>query len=459
MRRVLPIMLMALSLTACGTGDRVELRVDPPDVRQVARVGLRVWDTEMVLVADAWLEVGDADGQIALPWRVPLVASGQARWFLAEVELYDANLCPFARAVVSGGSGEPAPELVFEDTAMAGCAAAFVDPDGAPGACSEEAPCASLNDTLDAVTQDGRPEVVYLRGDVEHVDASDGGVLLNRGHGTGEPGAPFMLRAWPGTGTPRVRTARPEDGVVRLCCNDDAGQHVVIDGLDLAGGVRFGVEINGAQGRSNVIRHCLVHDNGLAMPGGPDDSPQERGRRDAAVIAFNGASDTLIEHNVLRDTGVRASGSPTLLPGVGLRISGTGVVRGNVISGNAEHGITMGGPAIDVRVEDNVVCRNEEIGIDADGDARIAHNSVVANGGDGIALGDTGSRTTNNLVVDNAGAGLSNPDQGTGDWLHGNGDGREDGEPRFLAVDMCVLTLRSDSPVRGARSGETPGAR
>lgn len=457
--RLIPATLAAAWVASCGGEDRIELLVDPPDAASVARVGLRVWDTEMHLVADHWLEVGDGDGQIAFPWRVPLVPAGDARWFLAEVELYDDDLCPRARAVVTGASGEPAPELVFSDTGMTGCAAAFVDPAGAPGECTERGPCADLDETLDAITEDGRPEVVFLRGGVEHRVTADDGAQLQTNHGSGEPDAPFMLRAWPGTGTPRVRTASPQDGVVRLCCNVDAARYVVVDGLDLAGGVRFGVEINGEAARGNVIRHCVIHDNGLDLPGGPDRMPQELGRQDAAVIVVNDATDTVIELNVLADTGVRGPGSPADLPGVGARTTNGVTLRGNLIRENAEEGVVVGGGTGAVAVDGNVVCRNGAGGIEAARAAQVTQNSVVDNAGVGIELDDDASRTVNNLVVGNDGVGLSEPDQSTGDWLHDNGDGREDGDPRFLDPGACVLTLRAGSPARGARDGATPGAR
>ncbi len=462
-RRVSPslafsLLAFSLALVSCARPD-VELTVDPPASLAVSRVGLRVWDTEMRLVADHWLEVGEAEGQVAFPWTVPLRAAGEARWYVAEIELYDADLCPVRRAVVSGRSGDPAPPLELVDTGMAGCAAAFVDPSGGPGGCTEESPCADVDGTLGQITRDGRPEVVYLRGEVDHVARAAGGLVLEAGRGSGEAGAPFILRAWPGTGTPRVRTSAPEDGVVRFCCNVGAGHHVIVDGLDIAGGARFGVELNGEQARDNVVRHCVIHDNGLDVRAGPDDLPQQRGRRDAAIIAFNDATDNVFEHNVLRDTGVRGPGSPAELPGVGARVGNGATLRDNLIVGNSEEGVQVSGGVGDVTIERNVVCDNAAGGIIADRGARVRHNTVAANGGTGIALEDAASRTTNNLVVSNGGVGLSAPGQGDGDWLHGNGDGRSDGDPQLSDLPSCVVTLRPGSPVLGARGGDTPGAR
>ena len=105
--------VLAALLASCGADDHVVLVIDPAEVASVDRVGLRVWDTEMALVADHWLEVGEGEGRVSFPWRVPLVPAGEARWFLAEIELYDGDRCPFARAVVTGMSGEPAPTVTF----------------------------------------------------------------------------------------------------------------------------------------------------------------------------------------------------------------------------------------------------------------------------------------------------------------------------------------------------------
>ena len=439
---------LALLFAACTTDDSLVLVVDPPDAAPIARVGLRVWNTEMTLVADYWLEVGDGEGQVSFPWRVPLVPDGEARWFLAEVELYDASLCPFARASVSGRSGEAAPSLSFVDTGMTGCATVFVAADGGAGACAELSPCASVRDAISDITAAGRPEVVFLRGDSEYLEAD--GVLLTDGDGSGEEGAPFVLRAWPGTGTPRLRTQG--ESVVRSCCNVDAAHHFVLDGLDLSGGIRFGVELNGSAATGGVVRHCVIHDNGLDAPAGPDRMDQVLGRRDAAISTSNDATDHLFEFNILRDTGVRGPGSPAELPGVGVRIADAATLRGNLIVGNAQDGVVVGGGQGDVLIEGNLVCHNGAAGISATRSAQASRNTVVANEGAGIQLEDA-AESANNLIANNGGVGVSDPSRSRGDWLHNNADGGADPDPRFLDIGACVLTLRSDSPARDSGAG------
>ena len=446
------------SLAGCQDPS-LELVIDPPDPGSVSRVALRVWDAELQLVGDFWVPVGEGDGEITLPWRVPLTPRGgsESRWFLAEVELFDDAGCPTRRAVVSGPSSDlRARTLRFEATGLEGCEAAFVDPAGGGTECAEDAPCTSMEDAVDAVVGPGRPEVVYLRGDVDHVLDGPRGLSLGDGR-TGEPGAPLVIRAWPGTGTPRLRLASPgPDAVIESCCNVDAGRDLVLDGLDIAGGVRFGVSFNGSNAVDNVVRHAFVHDNGLDRDD-PSGAPQELGRNDAAVIAVNGANGTTIEHSVLRATGVRGPASPARLPGVGFRAVGDAVVRGNLVVDNAEQGVTVrGGTAI----EGNVICQNGSEGVRIEGPATIVGNTILRNGA-GISAED-GDRVSSagNVVVDNAGAASIGGVEVEADWLHGNADGRDDGDPRLLDPEACVVTLRPDSPLRGAGpDGANLGAR
>lgn len=447
------VLIALMTSAAVGCQDpSIELVIDPPDPASVSRIGLRVWDAELQLVGDFWVTVGEGEGEVTLPWRVPLTPrdGSESRWFLAEVELFDDGGCPVRRAVASGPSSDPgARALTFAPTGLEGCAAAFVDPAGAGASCTEGAPCPGLEDALDEVARAGRPEVFYLRGDVEHPVEGPRGLALD-GARTGEPGAPLVIRAWPGTGTPRLRLARPgPDAVVDICCSAEAARDVVLDGLDLAGGVRFGVSINGENATGNVVRHAFVHDNGLDRTDARG-TPQEPGRTDAAITALNGASGTLVEHSVLRDTGVRGPSSPASLPGVGLRATGDTVARGNLVVGNAEEGLSM--RAGSVRVEGNVVCANGAVGVRVGGPAAVAGNTVVGNGA-GIVSTGGGVTSAGNVVVDNAGDGLSGDVSSDGDWLHGNGDGRDDGDPRLLDPAACVVTLLPDSPLRGAGPG------
>ena len=110
-------------------------------------------------------------------------------------------------------------------------------------------------------------------------------------------------------------------------------------------------------GRNGVVRGCTSASN-------------------AGAGIFNGGNTategTLTEGNVVRDNGAEG-------------ITGSGMVRNNVVSGNAGDGISAGQAVI----EGNTVRANDGDGIAPAVSALVANNVVVGNGGYGLAgVGD-----------------------------------------------------------------------
>lgn len=183
------------------------------------------------------------------------------------------------------------------------------------------------------------------------------------------------------------------------------------------GGATEGVRIGGPEaGERNVIVHALG--NGIGIGGSGSTHPL----------------GAVVENNYI---GTRSGGD---LRGndIGIRITGGSnhVIRGNVISNNASHGIELtGGNAIDSRILDNRIgipalcvgtCANRGNGGHgiriANGAAgqRVEGNRIAFNGLDGAAIVNANLNTIRrNRFHDNAGIGIDLGDDGR-DLVNGN---------------------------------------
>lgn len=461
---------VASALVACDGSESTGVVLVVPHDDGARHVGVRIWDASGALVADHFLDVGDAEGEVSLPWSIPLVpmADLPARWYLAEIELYDEAMCPYARASARGTFTEGEVHdvaLTMEATGLRGCRAVFVDPSASgSGECAttDEA-CGDLEDAMSRLVAPGGVEVVYVHGDR---DVETDGQLTFIDLVSGEASAPLVVRAWPGTGTPRIHPRGDADSAVSFCCSGAAGHHVVLDGLDVSGGIRWGISVNSrtAGPTNNTIRHCVVHDNGLDALDPLDMLPRSMRELDAGIMLINQALGTRVEHNVVRNNGAPGfSGA-----GIIVMADSDAEIVGNFVVDNARDGIQVVGSTMltppNVSIVGNVACANAWSGILVDrADVSIEHNSLVGNRQRGIDLGgvvdaiDEAIRA--NLVAFNEGDGVDDRLTEVDTWAHGNADARDDGDPRLSDRADCVLSLLPDSPALGASAGgENPGA-
>jgi hypothetical protein len=125
---------------------------------------------------------------------------------------------------------------------------------------------------------------------------------------------------------------------------------IVIEGLEIRGYCYLGIDFEGDVHRI-TIRNTYVHHNGMTLPEpGPGESLSGQG----IYVDGPGASDILIERNVVTDNCPRNSQS-----GSGIAVVGTdaAVVRGNVSERNNGNGILVE-DGTNVLVEGNVVRGN-----------------------------------------------------------------------------------------------------
>ncbi len=388
----------------------VRVEVSDPDA---ARVSVRVWDERHELVRDDWRP---AD---ALPRALRLFPDDrdptpvEQRWSRVEVELWTADGCPYARRVATYRyRGEPREEVLTVGATDAvgsrACLAAFVDPargDDA-GECLEGAPCATLERGLERVAEGGeRRRVLLLAGGHEY-PALD----LPRSFGRRTLDDPSVLRAWPGLALPELPQIRARAGrgnALSLCCNfrlQSTGERVLldfpegveIDGLDVEGGTRTGIELQGTQ--HVRVRNCYVHDAARF----PDDevSAEEPG---LAGIRVHRSGDIVIEHNRIENN-LDESGE-FLVSGVfsGYRDAerveddAPVVLLDNRIVGNGAAGVSVIESDRDVILRGNTVCANRAEGVrvvtrftagPGDGGLTMDHNAVLGNALDGVLVMD-----------------------------------------------------------------------
>ncbi|MEM9193122.1 MAG: right-handed parallel beta-helix repeat-containing protein [Myxococcota bacterium] len=442
-----------------GEDTGVELLIAPADGAHT--IGLRVWNTSETLVVDSWVGAvaGAAERTVELPWRVGLQPSEDqlGRRFRAEVDLFDANGCPFSRASTEGGFREGVIDerrLDFAPLDTAACEVAYVNPshpaanDSPSGCRSRETPCATLSFALANYT--GDPDVasvLYLEGGELYrgADNRSTATVISPEMG-GRPGAPTVVRPRPGTGMPVLDAEQSADAVVSTFAS-----HVVVDGFEIRSGIRHGYVVNGADAQDNVLRNSWIHSNGAPIPDANGDAPGEAPRVDAGIAFFNGSARGRIEFNRISDNGMAE------VRGHGIRIfgaNGAQEIIGNTLRGNTAIGIGVReaevGFAGTVVVQRNVVCDSGQGGVSVDrAGARVERNTVVRSGAHGLRVG-AGVQADANLLAFNEGEEVTGID-GVGSNLAFDGDI----DPGLTDVDGCVLTLLPGSPAIGAAADGT----
>lgn len=494
MGRLVASVLLA-ALCACGDDVAVDLTIDadPCMVELIERIEVRVVD-EM----DAVVDVFEASDELEFPTGVRVISSDASRSWHVEIVAYAGGDVPIgyqnasgsfesevsrrgvlladeclgiecdAGTCIAGECSSAAFESVMPNPRPATCPGlAFADgDDGVEMPCgSADAPCASGQHAINTLS--GTGGIVFLAGGSPYTD--DDGVVLD----IDVEESRLVVRPWPGTGRPIVEGT---DEAIDIDARD-----VVIDGLEVRNASRHGININGDDNERVTIRNCEIHSNG---------DSESMFDTHAAIGLNNGASDVLIENNVLRDnvtsfdrrdSGVHANNSPGL------------VVRGNRIEGNSRIGIFTNGGTADVidnvifgngssglihdgegEVRGNRICANSDRGIIARTNGPILYNTIVDNGA--AAIHFTTSSTplvTNNILAYN-GIGLSSdgtadPDDGPN--LYFMNDERFDmvipdmesadviADPLFVRRDDCSLELMDGSPARGESPETSFGAR
>lgn len=191
------------------------------------------------------------------------------------------------------------------------------------------------------------------------------------------------------------------------------------------------IEISGG-GNDSVLGCVLIgtgadpSGDGVAV-GAPNVRIGGPGAGDRNVIGANlsqsginvlGAGDgAIIENNVI---GANAAGTAATLNGTGILVEDANnlTIINNLISGNTGDGVTLNGSA------NNIILRGNRIGTDATGAGDLG------NGGDGIALANTGgvgpigaqigTSGAPNIIAFNDGAGISVSGTGTNNAISGN---------------------------------------
>ena len=444
--------MLVVGMPACGgdepTSLRIDVFVDVADELALrgSRIRMQLFDSggQAVHEQEETLMTPGRDERLPFPIQVEPRLAASDRSFRLLAELTSANrrflglqqvrsnfesgggeirvefdtLCEGARClpdeVCVGGECRPAcfvpePLGTAERSTPAACppvmpAPVYVDgvdgtdvPLGSAPDCTDRAsPCRSINYVLD-VGGGGYGQA----GLVVNVRGSEGGdrrydpLRLEMPIG-GMPGAPLVLRAWPGTGIP-ILEGNESVPPVHFCCSDDASAYVVIDGFRIRGGP-VGILMNGGSAVGNTIRNCIIEDNvGNGMA--------EFGEQSGGITLLNDTQDIVIERNIIRNNiaGMDAGSVP------GIRL-GRGNVQtkivNNVISGNANNGILGGG--IDSEIRDNLIFSNGQPGLRlrTGTRAQVLNNWICNNGSAGVAFDTSGVRLENNTIVGHSDAAI-----------------------------------------------------
>ncbi|WP_081426597.1 right-handed parallel beta-helix repeat-containing protein [Sorangium cellulosum] len=211
---------------------------------------------------------------------------------------------------------------------------------------------------------------------------------------SGEAGRPKTLRAVPPWGAV-VATAGPNNqhgSNIEVEMFDGVVQHWVIDGFDIPGAVRSGVDLRGT--RDITVQNCHVHDSGrtgiftafsdfVVIQGNESESNGEHGVYTSNSGDFPVVRGNLLHHN--QSAGVHMNGDRNFTPGDGL-IS-FAAVEANVIWENGVAGASA-------------------INCDGVSDSVIRNNLLFSNHASGISLyaidgseGSSRNKVYNNTIV------------------------------------------------------------
>jgi hypothetical protein len=373
---------MLALLVGCGGGAEIAVEVEVSG--DPAMVSYRVWDERHELVRDVVLPASDFPRVLRLFPDTADATPIEHRWARVEVELWSAAGCPFGRAIGTyryRDDGRDELLSVSPSSASRDCTVLYVDARSG-GDCSEAEPCRTIQEAIDAGSALSGRVVVLVAGDAEYPQF---GVRL--GFSDRSAADPNVIRAWPGRSLvlPHVH-ATGGHAAIDTCCASQPGFNdpavgLEIDGFEVSGGERTGVELNGAD--QVALRNCDVHDNGF------EDNPVERGG-----IRVITSADVVVEHNLVRDNRHPSGLAPV-----------TGLVVGYSYDGEAM-----------ASIRDNRVVANQDAGIrvfDLDASVSFTGNTICANGGRGMWIepneGTPGAGSIDfaqNAVLDNASRGL-----------------------------------------------------
>lgn len=416
--------LLAPTLLACGDGAEpgtavdVFLAADACSAAAADEIAVTVLDETGATVEAITASLGGTSPAAELPTGVRVAAGEQPDASFRVVAELRAGGVPISRL---SASGTYVPKeltelrLLFDDACLgiecgdgrtcidAICVDDFMPPPASPHAtratcppivyvdsvdgsdvsgCGPiDAPCASIEPTVRTFSNGGNGAVVNVRGDRTYT--SDENDLLNIAEAqSGSVTAPLVIRAWPGTGRPLLDGRLMNDKVV-----DVSGNHIVIQGLEVTGGVEHGITMNGAENRFITVRDVVAHGNGA----GPSSFDNR-----AAINVNNNASDLLIEGCELRDNRSSVTGETTagVHSNLGIRIT----IRNNRITGN-DRGIHTSAATAN-RIEGNTLVGNGMFAISAGDDTEIVGNRVCDHEA-GVLLrpGSTPVRVENNSVA------------------------------------------------------------
>ena len=271
------------------------------------------------------------------------------------------------------------PPIVYVDS---------VDGEDADTCGAIDAPCASIERAAVLRSRSGNGALINVRGDRTYTnDAMD---LVNIAEAqSGSPRAPLVIRAWPGTGRPRIDGRGTSQKII-----DVSATHVVLQGLEVTGATEHGITINGAENRFITIRDVVGHGNGI----GPSTFDNR-----AAINVNNDATDLVFEDCELRDNHSSVTGEAT--SGIHINRGIRVIARNNRITGN-DQGIRVSGSA-DVLLEGNTLVQNGAEAIDAGDDTDVVGNRACGHD-TAIRLrpGPAAVRVEGNSVADAAAAAI-----------------------------------------------------
>ena len=359
------------------------------------------------------------------------------------------------------------------------------DPDACLG---PDAPCESVSYALDQYLSSRTGGTINVAGGSTYA-----GFFISAEQ-SGTAATPTTVRAWPGTGRP-VFDGEGTRPTINTCCSDESANHLVLDGLEVTRGLGQGIQLHGRAVQDAVIRDCIVTGTVLQTP---VPYPTQAG----AIVVTNRASGVDIINNIVRDNMSQAETEEgEVARTFGISVTGSGnTVEGNLFENNAGYGIWLIGEdnriasnrvvgsglqgmlliaADDATVEDNIICRSGDHGIDIvdSVDGELRHNTILQSSGSAVMLREASNdwRVARNIFADSGAFGLtrieaegSEPsdsqnlywmnESGATQFIEADGMDWTDVMPSF-AGDPCEALLTADSEAATLIEGGPIGAR
>jgi hypothetical protein len=377
--------IAALLAAGCGGAREVRLEVEVDD--SAASVSYRVWDERHQLVRDQVLSASE------FPRVLRLFPDGgdptpiEHRWARVEVEIWSASGCPYGRAIGTYRYEEHGRDEVLAVEASPSqsqdCTVLYVDGSAGGGdECTESAPCRTIGDAIERGNSIADRVIVLVAGGADYPRFGLRESFSNRSLGN-----PNVVRAWPGRSLPLPRVSGGQ-AAIDVCCASQPGLNdpasgVEIDGFEVSGGERTGVELNGAD--QVRLRNCYVHDNGF------EDQNVERGG-----IRVITAVDVEVEHNLVTENRHPGGLAPVTGIVVGYTYDGrtAATITENRLVANQDAGLRVYDLDATVRMFGNTMCGNDRRGLWIEpnegsagaGTIDVAENALFGNGSEGLEL-------------------------------------------------------------------------